>query len=79
LLGCTRKKLLAHHLPTLRAAHTRFPGLLVTLALAIAHSPQILGSKLPKSLNGHAVDSTPLHDPIMDFSRVLLEHPQTGI
>src|SRR5262249_48670680 len=57
----------------------RIPGLLVTLALAIAPSPQIWGSKLPKSRNGHAGDSTSLHDPIIDLSRVMLEHPQTGI
>src|SRR5262249_47153721 len=32
-------------------ARMRIPGLAVTLALAIAHSPQIWGSKLPKSRN----------------------------
>jgi hypothetical protein len=53
--------------------------LAVTLALAIAPSPQIWGSKLPKSRNGHAGDSTSLHDPVIDLSRILLEHPQTGI
>src|SRR5262245_44960986 len=55
------------------------PGLLVMLALAVAPSPQIWGSKLPKSRNVHAGDSTSLHNPIIDFSRVLPEHPQTGI
>src|SRR5258708_23360618 len=45
-------------------------GLAVTLALAIAHSPQIWGSKPPKSRHGHAGDSTSLHDPIIDSSRV---------
>src|SRR5262249_5690589 len=38
-------------------ARMRIPGLAVTLALAIAHSKQIWGSKLPKSRNGR----WPLH------------------
>src|SRR6266699_7288889 len=55
-----------------RSAHLP-DWLLVTLALAIAHSPQTWGSKLHKSRNGHAGDPTSLHDPIIDFPRILLE------
>ena len=48
-------------------------------ASAITHGPQFRGFKDPKIMHGHIGHAAPCHEPIIDISRVLHEHPYTSV